>query len=287
MFVACVWALATAWGAIVAGHPSYWAFYAAAVGIAAASIYKSVTRSEKRRMARSILGAVGLVILAAAAYWLRPFPAEQIAIEALERPDGYAVEATPTRITMVPEGDRSSVGLVFQPGARVDARAYAAILSDIAAAGHPVIIVKQPLGIGFLALGSVRGVLEDRPETTWAAGGHSLGGVAASEAAGDGIAGLVLWASYPARDISELTELTVSSIYGTADTIAVPGDIQSSQDRLPPQTQLVPVDGAIHSFFGDYGLQPGDGTPTVDRREAQDSIVGATLDLLGTLDAGG
>lgn len=286
MLVACVWALVTAWGAIVAGHPSYYAFYAAAVGIAAVSILRSVMRSARRRTALSALGAVGLMILAAAAYWLRPFPAEQIAIDAMERPDGYAVEATLTQITMMPDGGRSSVGLIFQPGARVDSRAYAAILSDIAAAGHPVIIVKQPLGIGLLALGSVGGVVEDRPETTWAAAGHSLGGVAASQAAGDGIAGLVLWASFPASDISDRTELTISSIYGTADAITVPDDIQSSRDRLPPQTQFIPLDGVIHSFFGDYGLQPGDGTPAIDRGEAQESVVGATLDLLRALDAG-
>ena len=148
-------------------------------------------------------------------------------------PEGYTVEATLTQITLEPEGDRSSVGLIFQPGARVDARSYAAILADIVVAGHPVVIVKQPLGIGFLALGSIGGVVEDRPETDWAGAGHSLGGVAASQAAADGITGLVLWASFPASDISDRVELAVSSIYGTSDAIAVPEDIENSRDRLP------------------------------------------------------
>ena len=40
------------------------------------------------------------------------------------------------------------------------------------------------------------------------------------------------------------------------------------------------IEGAVHSFFGDYGDQPGDGTPTIDREGAQDQIVAATLALL-------
>ena len=39
----------------------------------------------------------------------------------------------------------------------------------------------------------------------------------------------------------------------------------------------------MHSYFGDYGEQPGDGTPTVSRAEAQRQIVAATVALLDTL----
>jgi hypothetical protein len=46
------------------------------------------------------------------------------------------------------------------------------------------------------------------------------------------------------------------------------------------------VPGAVHAFFGDYGPQAGDGTPTVDRATAQRQIVAATEDLLDGLDAG-
>lgn len=285
--VACGWALVSAWGAIAAGHPSYWVFYAAALGIAVASIYRSARRASQRRLALSIFAAVGLLLLAAAAYWLRPFPAEQIALGALDDTDGYNVTTTLTSISMEPVDDRSPVGLIFQPGARVDARAYSAMLADLVRQGHPIVIVKQPLGIGFLALGAVGTIVEENPETIWVAAGHSLGGVAASEAADDGIAGLVLWASFPAGDVSDKTGLEVSSIYGTADAIAVPADIEESRDRLPPQTVFVPVDGAIHSFFGDYGLQPGDGTPTIERDEAQAEIVGATSDLLKSTEPAG
>ena len=43
------------------------------------------------------------------------------------------------------------------------------------------------------------------------------------------------------------------------------------------------VPGAVHSYFGDYGDQPGDGVPTADRVKAQAQITKATADLLAAV----
>jgi len=43
------------------------------------------------------------------------------------------------------------------------------------------------------------------------------------------------------------------------------------------------IKGAVHSSFGDYGDQPGDGTPTIDRSTAQAEISKATLELMATV----
>ena len=40
------------------------------------------------------------------------------------------------------------------------------------------------------------------------------------------------------------------------------------------------IDGAVHSSFGDYGDQPGDGIATIDRSAAQSEITKAALTLL-------
>ncbi len=108
----------------------------------------------------------------------------------------------------------------------MEARAYAAVLRPIAEAGHVVVIVKQPLGIGFLALGAFGDAREAQPEVSrWIAGGHSLGGTVASidadrhdSDASAPAAGLLLFASYPATDISAL-EAAVLSISGTRDAL--------------------------------------------------------------------
>jgi hypothetical protein len=75
----------------------------------------------------------------------------------------------------------------------------------------------------------------------------------------------------------------VVSIAGTADGLVTPADIEASRANLPPNTTLVAIDGAVHSSFGDYGDQAGDGTPTTDRSAAQAEISKATLALLASV----
>ena len=75
------------------------------------------------------------------------------------------------------------------------------------------------------------------------------------------------------------------SIFGTDDGLATPADIDERKPDLPASTEYVPIDGAIHSFFGDYGLQRGDGTPTISRTDAQDQIAEASIGFLDTLEA--
>ncbi len=100
-----------------------------------------------------------------------------------------------------------------------------------------------------------------------------------TNADGGSFYGLLLYASYPVGSIAD-ADVTVSSIYGLDDGIAAPSTIEASAADLPSDAVLVPIEGAIHSFFGDYGDQPGDGEPGVSREQAQAEIVTATLDLL-------
>jgi hypothetical protein len=266
------------WEPIAAGHPSYLIFYTLTILLGVVGVVTVQRLRRPRSAIKSSLSAVGLVVLSFAAWWLAPFPADQVAVDVLEHPVGFDVTDSATSIILQPEGEKTGTSLSFYPGARVDARAYARILSPLARDGIEVTILKPPLGIAFL----VSGV--SRPDTrAWAVGGHSLGGVATSGAVDRGADGLLLWASFPASNISTNTELNVSSIYGTEDALATPTEVIASATDLPPETVFVAAEGAIHSFFGDYGLQPGDGTPTVGRDAAQTDIVGASLDLLRSL----
>ena len=123
-------------------------------------------------------------------------------------------------------------------------------------------------------------VLDVHPEIKyWAVGGHSLGGTTAAAFADrhPSVKGLILYASYPAGRMTR-TDLKVLSVSGSADRFATPADIEASKANLPAGTQYVVIEGAVHSTFGDYGAQPGDGTPTTDRVAAQAQIVKATAD---------
>jgi hypothetical protein len=95
----------------------------------------------------------------------------------------------------------------------------------------------------------------------------------------DQVDGLMLFASYPADPIIR-NGLKIVSISGTADRFVTPADIEASKAKLPPDTSFILIDGAVHSSFGDYGYQPGDGTPTIERSTAQAEISQAALALM-------
>jgi hypothetical protein len=275
-----VWMVIDRGDAIFAGHPSYAIFYVLAAAVAGSSILFATLRSGRRsRLWLTIPGAIGLIVLAGISWLLAPFPATEVAVAALQSDSAVSISSSSTEIVMRPAGEPPEGGLVFQPGARVDSRAYAHILRPLAEAGYEVVIVKQPLGVAFFAPGFAPGWAADHPEVArWVVGGHSLGGVVAAQNAADPneIDHLVLWASYPAGDVSGSTFDAVS-IFGTNDGLTTLDNIDDSIEDLPDGANFVPVDGAIHSHFGDYGLQPGDGEPEISRQEAQDLIVRATL----------
>lgn len=289
--------LVTRWGVIVAGHPAYLVTLVVVGGAAVTVLVVSVVRgrapaatSPWRWVAR-VAGAGAVVVVCGVLWWLRPFGATGRALESM---DGSAVEITesPTRVELRPTGAVDPTGLVFYPGARVDARAYVPSLLPIAEAGHLVVIVKLPFWIGFTDVGAAASVIaaEDEPPDRWVVGGHSLGGATAAAFAGrnpDDVAGLLLWASYPASDLSARTDLEVLSVSASNDGLATPDDIDASRDDLPPDSDFVVVEGANHAQFGDYGDQPGDGDAEISIEDAHAQIAAASLEFLDRLDRAG
>lgn len=244
------------------------------------------TRSWLVVIGRVVAGLLVAVVVGALVY-LVPLSGTPEAIAALAGTSEVRVTSDLTTLTLTPTRAGTTTGLVFQPGARVDPRAYLPLLERVSAAGYLVVIVKQPYDIGFTAIGAPGGIIAAHPQIThWAVGGHSLGGVAASSYA-DGhpqqVTGLLLWASYPLGSLAARTDLAVTSVSGTKDGLATPADIEASRTKLPTATTFVAVVGGVHAYFGDYGPQPGDGTPTVDRPTAQDQIVTASTALLARL----
>jgi pimeloyl-ACP methyl ester carboxylesterase len=297
LLLAVAFALVTAWSGIIGSHPAYLItlLVVAVAGGALVAWALAAPPPERRSPARIWLARVALVLavglVAFGVVWLRPFTADQVAIDALNDGSGVDVSVSPTTIRMEPADGAKSTGLVFYPGARVDPRAYAHLLRPVAEAGYPVVILKVPYNLAVLTPGAANRVVgEDDDVDQWVVGGHSLGGTAAAAYADgerDELAGLLLWASYPASDMADQTQLDVLSVSGTADGFATPAEIADSKADLPPSTEFVAVDGAIHAFFGDYGDQRGDGTPTVSREEAQAQITAATLAQLERVDAAG
>lgn len=281
------WACLTSWGAVVHGHPAYAVLLVLTAAVAVWSLVRSTRPAPERSALRTAvrgLVLVGGLVWVAAMWWLRPFTAVEPALASMQSDDVVTVTETMTQVVLEPAAGGDGTGLLFQPGAKVEARAYAAVLRPLAEAGTTVVIVKQPLSIAFLSLGAFDSETAARPDVgTWVVGGHSLGGTVASMEAGDGGAdGLLLYASYPASDMSSL-QAQVMSVWASNDGLATPADIEASRADLPPSTQFVEIAGAVHAYFGDYGPQPGDGTPTISHDDARREISAASLGLLAAL----
>ena len=243
------------------------------------------TKPRRRRILRWVLIGILCVLLiaiAGGAWWLRPFPASAQAMDALRSGNGVTVTTTNDDIIFMPQ-QQPIEGIIFYPGARVDPDAYARYMHTFAEHGYAAFIVKMPLNIALLGENLASNVIAANPSIKlWVIGGHSLGGVSACSFALHNpiIKGLLLYASYPNEDLSKQTRLHITSISGTNDGLATPAKIDAAKPLLPKTTNYVVVQGGVHAFFGDYGVQDGDGQPTTPREVAHKTIADASILLL-------
>ena len=282
--------------AVLGGHPALPALLGTAVVLGLIWIFSLMKRIRhpqrtvsRWQVARGLAGQIVVLGLVAALAWLNPFTYQpgDTAGQAMGITGTVRTTTTEdaTTITLAPQGP-ASAGLVFYPGARVDARAYQDILGPVANAGYLVVILKVPLGISLLDTGQAREAMDRHPGvTSWAVGGHSLGGVSASAFAKSNpdVSGLLLFASYPADNMADTGDLSVLSISGSNDDLTTPDKIAGSKPLLPPSTIYSKVEGGVHAFFGDYGEQPGDGEPGVSREEAQQQIAAESVRFMDRL----
>lgn len=182
-----------------------------------------------------------------------------------------------------PEGDayyfipsHIKAGLIFYSGGKVEYTAYAPLMHKLAENGVLCILPRLRGNLAILDGNAADGYMEEYPEVeNWYVGGHSLGGVAASQYAGkhaDSLSGLILLASYSTRDLSD-SGLKVISIYGSEDCVLDMEQYEKSRQKLPSDFREYVIDGGIHAYFGSYGEQKGDGTPSISREEQQDTTV--------------
>ncbi|AMB59203.1 alpha/beta hydrolase [Microterricola viridarii] len=243
-------------------------------------------RPKRHRLRTAVLWVLSLLVLLVVGvlFWAHTvMMGERPASLEVWSDPAITVTATDHSVVLSPSGDPSGTGLVFIPGAKVDPYAYMYKLAGIVEqTGATVVITKPTLNLAFFDTRPLSTFTADAPAVDeWYVGGHSLGGVRACQlvdapdAAADGVVGLVLFGSYCANDLSG-TDLRVLSISGSDDGLSTPQKIDAAAHLLPGDAVFVEVDGANHASFGDYGVQPGDGTATIDdtqmRREITDAL---------------
>ncbi len=227
----------------------------------------------------------GLLLFAAAIVWytqraLTSYPPTQAALEALAPDSQVQAQATPYGWVFTPQGTVKG-GLAFYPGGLVEPQAYAPVLRKIAAAGYRVALLRVRFNLAVTEQGKARAALVEAPELPWAVGGHSLGGVVASNFAQSNpeVRALVMWASYPQNDLSA-KNLPTLALYGEKDGLIRQEQLAASQGKFPPGTFRQTIAGLNHAGFGGYGPQRGDNPATIPPEVGWDEVARRTAAFL-------
>ena len=239
-------------------------------------------RAPMPRSRRLLLSfGIGLVlVLAGSLGYLLPYAhAEDSALAYMSGTDTVQVQKMPHGYFF--DGPGEETAILFVPGAKVDAKAYAPLLSLLAEGGADCYLYEPPFHMAFSVSGAAHEAMTDCPHAHWYAAGHSLGGVTAAAyaiknpAAFDGI---ILLASYPTDTVPD--NLSACSIYGDQDTKLDAGAYESHRDNFPADTKEVVLEGGNHAQFGDYGPQSGDSPATISAAEQQRQTVSVILAFL-------
>ena len=243
-------------------------------------------QKPRKILKRFLIAVVALLLILAIAMgiYLSDYrSADETAESVMAQPSAeVTVEQTDDVITFVPQGEIRA-GVIFYPGAKIRGGAYATLADSLAENGYLCILVNMPLNLATLDSDAAIKLMEDWPDvSSWYIAGHSMGGLAAEKCAydNDGIFdGLIVLASRIQYDFSD-RDIPVLAIYATNDGICTPERVAAADTPEPARYTRIDIDGGCHGYFGDYGQQPFDGTPSISREEQQEQTLEAILEFL-------
>lgn len=215
----------------------------------------------------SVVLTLAIIVGACAIYLGDYYRADNEAIGAFF-PQGATWNEESGRIVFEPE--EATKGFIFYPGGKVEFTAYIPLMQACAEEGILCVLVEMPFNLAVFDVNAADGIQKDYPEIEeWYIGGHSLGGsMAASYLAdnADDYEGLILLGSYSTADLSD-TDLAVLSVFGSEDKVMNREKYEDNKSNLPSDFTEFVIDGGCHAYFGMYGAQTGDGTPTITNEE--------------------
>jgi len=243
--------------------------------------------NSKKKLAGIIVLAVVLIAaIGFLVYVSDYYRADSSALAALNSTDSYTVINNDDSITFTPKNNKTTTGVIIYPGGKVQPEAYSVLASKIAENGYTAIIVKMPFNLAFFGANKADDVIAQNPQIkTWVIGGHSLGGVFASDYAlnnQDRIQGVIYLASYPSADASNAT-FKALSIRGSLDNLTTAQDIEKNKNKFPANTTFITIDGGNHYNNGNYGAQAGDNPSTISRDQQQEQTINAIIAFLQNL----
>ena len=236
--------------------------------------------AKRRRVKWLAIILIAALLIGACFIYLSTYsPADKEMITAFST--AAAVEYTDDSGNMIysPE-EPADVGFIFYPGGKVEAKAYAPLMRLLAQKGVFCVIAPMPFNLAIFNTGAAEQIIEGNESiTSWYIGGHSHGGsMAALYAASneDKIDGLVLLASYSTQEISVPT----LSIIATEDGVLNREKYEKSKTNHNSEFTEETILGGCHAYFGMYGAQSGDGTPTISPEDQLTQTADLIADFL-------
>ncbi len=172
-------------------------------------------------------------------------------------------------------------GFIFYPGGKVEFTAYVPLMSALAEEGVLCILTQMPFNLAVLDMNAAKGMTEKYPKIdNWYIGGHSLGGsMAASFVAdnSDDFEGLILLGSYSTAKVT----LPVLSVYGSEDKVMNREKYDKYKSNIDSSLTETVIEGGCHAYFGMYGAQDGDGTPSISNEEQINITVTEIIKFIG------
>lgn len=226
--------------------------------------------SRRKKQVLVVLLVIAAVILAGGIWYVNDYyRADMEAIELFASEKRISAEVLDDN-TIIFAPEEADTGLIFYPGGKVEYTAYMPLMQECAEQGILCVLVEMPLNLAVLDIDAADGIQEQYPQITeWYIGGHSLGGsMAASylEKNIDDYEGLVLLGAYSTADLSD-TNIKVLSVYGSEDNVLNHEKYEKYKSNLPDDYEEVIIEGGCHAYFGMYGMQSGDGIPSVTNEE--------------------
>lgn len=167
----------------------------------------------------------------------------------------------------------NKTGIIFYPGGKVEAIAYAPLLAKLSNSGITCVLIEMPMNLAVFNINAADKVYEEFPNIDkWYLMGHSLGGAMASSYVNknsNNLEGLILLGAYPVND----ADINTIVIYGSED-------LGLDTDKLIGVKVVNKIEGGNHAYFGNYGEQKGDGTASISREEQQNITVDIIVDFL-------
>lgn len=244
-------------------------------------------RKRKILIITATIALVLAILVAACAIYLGDYyRADMTAIDAFT-PANCAPMQTAENGNIVFAPENATTGLIFYPGGKVEYTAYIPLMKALASEGVLCVLVEMPFNLAVFDINAADGIQEDYSQIeSWYIGGHSLGGsMAASYLADDSdeYDGLILLGSYSTADLSD-SGLDVLSVYGSEDEVMNREKYEDNKSNLPSDFTEEVIEGGCHAYFGMYGAQDGDGTPTITNEEQIYNTADLILEMMGRND---